>query len=63
MNRSSNELEGCIDSRMKVEKQADGSYLATPEFGKAAPARGRDEQEAITLARMNIQKAVAEGSF
>ena len=47
---------------MKVNKQADGTYLATAQ-GLKDPVKGRSESEAITRAKVALQDAHSSGKL
>jgi len=66
MNRSSDAIGGPLDVSLKVHKQEDGTYTATPvgSIGQAVgPTVGRTESEAINLCKQSLQKAVASGKI
>jgi len=66
LNRSSDAVNGPLDVSLKVTKQEDGTFAATPvgEIGKTlGPTVGRTESEAINLCKQGLQKAVANGKI
>lgn len=66
MNRSANAVDGALATSIKVTKQEDGTYSATP-VGKTGqvvgPSVATSETTAINLCKQALQKAVAEGKL
>ena len=64
MNRSDWVRDGMVFSDMTVNKQPDGSYHAKfPTAPQVGTAIGRDESEAVNLAKQAYQQAHVQGKL